>query len=148
MSSTSTHLPPNSSNVTFHRCDPLRMATFDEVGNAISIMHPLHFALRIEASSSQYVSPVREIVPSWHVLECVETLVVKGSNFSRLMMRLPCRGGDGGIVSVSGVSFLGQRTGDLFFLVFSLANMTVLSVAFPSRAENKIVYQGYSVSLV
>ena len=45
---------------------------------------------------------------------------MKGANFSRLMMWLPCRGGDGGIVSVSGVSFLGQLTGGLFFLYFPL----------------------------
>ena len=46
---------------------------------------------------------------------------MKGANFSRLMMRLPCSDGDGGIVSVSGVSLLGQRTAlVVFFLVFPL----------------------------
>ena len=72
---------------------------------------------------------------------------MKGANFSRLMMRLPCSDGDGGIVSVSSVSLLGQRTDDLFSCI-SPANMAVFSVAFPSHAENKIVYQSYSVSLL
>ena len=53
---------------------------------------------------------------------------MKGANFSRLMIRLPCSDGDGGIVSVSGVTVLGQRTGGLFSCI-SPANMAVSSVA-------------------
>ena len=78
--------PQTAAMLHFHHRDPLRLATFDEVGNVISILHALHFALRIEANPPRYVSPLRQIVPSWHVLECVETLVMNGANFSRLMM--------------------------------------------------------------
>ena len=47
---------------------------------------------------------------------------MKGASFSRLMIRLPCRGGDRGInVSVSGVSYASGLV--VFFLVFSPANM-------------------------
>ena len=93
-----------------HCFDPLRSATLDKVGNAISIWHPLHLA---EAKPPQYVSPVRETVPSWHVLQCMETVLMKGPSLSRFIMRLPCR-------SVSGVSFSCQRTGGISFLNFPL----------------------------
>ena len=62
---------------------------------------------------------------------------MKGASFSRLMIRLPCRGGDRGIVSL----FVMPADWWSSFLVFSPSNMTVFSVAFPSHAEMTFVYQ-------
>ena len=80
--------PQTAATLHSHRLDPLGLATLDEVGNAISILQPLHLALRTEAKPPRYVSPVRDTVPRLHALECSETLLMNGPSLSRLMMRL------------------------------------------------------------
>ena len=64
---------------------------------------------------------------------------------ARLMIRLPCRGGDRSIESGSWCLFLMPADWWPSFLVFSPANMTVFSVAFLSHAEMIFVYQVFCV---